>query len=456
MHTLQKLMSLLSTVRMMLTTVLLTVSTLVLSDAVTSLQGDTLTPVGAEKAGNSDGTIPAWTGGLKTSDGAMQDNGSMADPFKGDSVRFTVTAKNAEQYKGQLTRGQMAMFKQYPDTFSMKVYPTRRSASYPDTYYQGTLTNAKSAEMLTGGNGLKNLVSGVPFPVPENGLHVIWNHMLRYRGMSLDLNLSHIIAEANGSFREITNQTIWNFFPSVTDLEEDANLLFFYKSKVLTPARMAGEVTLVHEPIDQVAEPRKAWKYLPGQRRVRRAPNISYDNPATSSDNLKTSDNLDMFNGAPDKYNWTLKGKKEIYIPYNSYSLYDKNLSNADIIQKGHLNPDLLRYELHRVWVVEATLKEGERHVYGKRTFYIDEDTWQIATVDLYDNRGELWRVGMAHIVQYNPYQVPWIVMEVFYDLTSGRYVTTGISNNFKAPLKFGHTASKSDYTPAAIRRWGK
>ncbi|ELU01302.1 hypothetical protein CAPTEDRAFT_201640, partial [Capitella teleta] len=329
----------------------------------------------------------------------------MADPFASDEVLFTITAENLEQYRSQLTPGQLAMFKRYPETFQMKVYPTRRSASYPDNVYDASRNNAETTTLLDGGNGINGLANGVAFPIPENGLEVIWNHMLRYRGDSMDLTLSQVIAEANGDYREITKRTIWNFFPSITDLEEGSNLLFLYKSKVLEPVRMAGEVTLVHEPIDQVEEPRRAWKYLPGQRRVRRAPNVAYDNPATSSDNLKTSDNLDMFNGAPDKYEWTLKGKQEVFIPYNSYALYDKSRSNADIIRPGHINPELARYELHRVWVVEATLKDGQRHVYGKRTFFIDEDTWQASIIDLYDNRDQIWRVGMAHAIQLNPQQ---------------------------------------------------
>ncbi len=416
----------------------------------------TLTPIGAEKSGNAAGTIPPWAGGLKPEQGAMQADGNMADPFASDPVLFTITADKIDQYRNQLTTGQQAMFKRYPDSFKMKVYPTRRSASYPETVYEASLRNAETTALLDGGNGITGLDNGVAFPVPESGLEVIWNHILRYRGDSMTLMLSQVIAEANGDYREITKQTVWNFFPSITDLEENSNLLFLYKSKVLEPVRMAGEVTLVHEPIDQVAEPRRAWKYLPGQRRVRRAPNVAYDNPATSSDNLKTSDNLDMFNGAPDKYEWTLKGKQEIFIPYNSYALYDKNTSNEDIIRPGHINPELARYELHRVWVVEATLKEGQRHVYGKRTFYIDEDTWQASIIDLYDNRDEIWRVGMAHAIQLNPQQVPWLVNEVFYDLNSGRYITNGIANSYKKPLEFGQLASKSDYTPAAIRRWGR
>ncbi|WP_095210186.1 DUF1329 domain-containing protein [Endozoicomonas ascidiicola] len=426
------------------------------AQADTELLGSSLTPVGAEKAGNTDGTIPEWTGGLSPDQGVLQSDGSMDNPFKNDAVQFTITAKNLDKYRNRLSDGQIAMFERHPDTYKMNVYPTRRSASYPEAYYQATKTNPEKVQLTDNGNGLNQLVNGVPFPTPTTGIEVIWNHMLRYRGDSITLPLSQVVAEASGRYKEVTKETVWHFAPSITDAGDNKNLLFFYKSKVLSPVRLAGEVTLVHEPINQVEEPRRAWKYLPGQRRVRRAPNVAYDNPASGTDNLKTADNSDMFNGAPDRYEWTLIGKKELYIPYNSYALYDKNLTNDDIIRPGHINPDLVRYELHRVWEVEATLKEGERHVYSKRTFYVDEDTWQASIVDHYDSRNQLWRMGEAHAIQYNPKQVPWLVNEVFYDLNSGRYVTNGLANAIKEPLEFGVMASKSEYTPAAIRRWGK
>ena len=142
------------------------------------------------------------------------------------------------------------------------------------------------------------------------------------------------------------------------------------------PARLAGGILLVHETLDQVKKPRDAWLYNPGQRRVRRAPQVAYDNPGTAADNMRTTDQLDMFNGAPDRYDWKLVGKREIYVPYNSYRLQDPKLKYKDIITPLHINPDHLRYELHRVWVVEATLQTGERHIYKKRVFYIDEDSW--------------------------------------------------------------------------------
>lgn len=218
---------------------------------------------------------------------------------------------------------------------------------------------------------------------------------------------------------------------------------------------MAGNVLLVHETLNQVKEPRAAWVYNPGQRRVRRAPNVAYDNPGTAADSLRTSDQFDMFNGAPDRYDWKLVGKKEMYIPYNNYLLHSDKLKYKDILTPLHVNPEYLRYELHRVWIVEATLREGSRHLYKKRTFYIDEDSWQIMAADNYDNRDQLWRVSEAHSINY--YEVPtfWTTLETHYDLQSGRYLALGLDNESEM-YDFGITRTDQDYSPGALRRAGR
>lgn len=419
--------------------------------------GNTLTPIGAEKAANADGSIPAWTGGLPVNAGAVDAGGFLADPFPNEKPLFTITAQNVEQYKDKLTPGQYAMFKRYPETYRMPIYTTHRSATVPDNIIAATKQNATNTKLIQGGEGLENFQLANPFPIPKDGLEAIWNHITRYRGASVRRHVVQVTPQANGSFSPVSLEEEFAFRSMMkgVDTSQPSNILFYFKQRVTAPSRLAGNVLLVHETIDQVKEPRMAWLYNAGQRRVRRAPQVSYDGPGTAADGLRTSDNLDMYNGSPDRYDWQLLGKKEIYIPYNSYRLDSTKLKYADIVKAGHLNPDFTRYELHRVWHVTATLKQGERHIYAKRDFYLDEDTWQAAAIDHYDGRGTLWRVAEAHSQYYYDKQVPWYAVEVIHDLLSGRYLALGLKNEEKRAYEFDYPAKESDYTPAALRQSG-
>lgn len=419
--------------------------------------GTTLTPLGAEMAGNADGTIPAWTGGLPKNAGTVDARGFLQDPFASEKPLFVITAENVEQYKDKLTPGQLAMFKRYPQSYRMPVYPTHRSATVPDSVIEATKRNATNTVMVQNGNGLANFDTANPFPIPQNGLEVIWNHITRYRGGSVKRFVTQATPQANGSYSLVYFVDEFTFRGALADVDKskESNVLFYFKQRVTAPSRLAGNVLLVHETLDQVKEPRLSWLYNAGQRRVRRAPQVSYDGPGTAADGLRTSDNFDMYNGAPDRYEWKLNGKKEIYIPYNTYKLDSPDLKYADVIKAGHINQDLSRYELHRVWHVTATLKQGERHIYAKRDFFIDEDTWQASAIDHYDGRGTLWRVAEAHNQYYYNHQVPWYTVETLYDLLSGRYLALGMKNEEKQAYEFGFPAKESDYTPAALRQAG-
>lgn len=419
--------------------------------------GTTLTPLGAEMAGNADGTIPAWTGGLPKNAGTVDARGFLQDPFASEKPLFVITAENVEQYKDKLTPGQLAMFKRYPQSYRMPVYPTHRSASVPDSVIEATKRNATNTVMVQNGNGLANFDTANPFPIPQNGLEVIWNHITRYRGGSAKRFVTQATPQANGSYSLVYFVDEFAFRGALADVDKskESNVLFYFKQRVTAPSRLAGNVLLIHETLDQVKEPRLSWLYNAGQRRVRRAPQVSYDGPGTAADGLRTTDNFDMYNGAPDRYEWKLNGKKEIYIPYNTYKLDSPDLKYADVIKAGHINQDLSRYELHRVWHVTATLKQGERHIYAKRDFFIDEDTWQASAIDHYDGRGTLWRVAEAHNQYYYNHQVPWYTVETLYDLLSGRYLALGMKNEEKQAYEFGFPAKESDYTPAALRQAG-
>lgn len=420
--------------------------------------GTELTPLGAIKEGNAAGTIPAWQGGLAR-DAAPVERGFVGDPYAQDRPLFVITADNAEQYRENLSPGQLAMLANYPQTYRIPVYPSRRSASVPEHIQAAARKSVTSVSTTNDGNALSGFGESryYAFPIPQNGLEAIWNHMTRYRGGSVKRISAYIAPYANGSYSAVRMYDEISYAETVgnVDKEQLDTVLFFYKQRVLSPARMAGNVVLIHETIDQVADPRRAWIYNAGQRRVRRAPQLAYDGPGQASDGQRTVDNHDLYNGAPDRYDWKLVGRREMYIPYNSFRLASPTLRHDQMFQAGHLNQDYTRYELHRVWEVEATLKPGQRHIYAKRRFFIDEDTWQIALADMYDGRGDLWRVGEGHMIQFYHVQVPNYAGEVLYDLQNRRYIAIGFGNEEDSGAEYGFASKLSDFSPSALRSAG-
>lgn len=425
------------------------------ADQLARLDGD-LTPVGAERAGNADGSIPAWTGGIGRDAGQRDADGFLSDPFAADQPLFVITAANVEQYRDKLTPGQLALFQRYPTTYRIPVYPTRRSVALPQSYLDATRANAAATRLAEGGNGLLDYRSGgLPFAIPQNGLEVIWNHIGRYRGLGFQRQVVQASPQANGTYTPSVIRQQLAYPAGLSDYapQEMANVLYYYREEFLSPARLAGGVLLVHETINQVKEPRMAWQYNAGQRRVRRAPQIAYDSPG--AEGMRTMDDLDLFNGSPDRFDWQLLGKKEIYIPYNSYQLGSPKLKYADIIQPGHINPEHTRYELHRVWHVSATLKPGQRHVYSRRDLFIDEDSWQAAQADAYDGRGQLWRVSEGHASFFYDQQSPQYNAETHYDVLSGRYAVNALYNEEKQAYRFDQTFNRKQFTPSALRASG-
>lgn len=417
-----------------------------------------LTPLGAIRAGNADGSIPAWTGGITKFPTGYEVGQHHLDPFANDKVLYTITAKNADEYKDVLSPGQLTLFAAYPETFKMNVYQTRRSASFPEHVYDAILENATKSELILDGNGIKNATVGIPFPIPANGLEVIWNHELRYRGEKIKRFGGQAAPTASGDYTLVgfDDQMLLPYNTKGANAKEleQTNILFKFKQKVTEPARLAGSALLVYETVNQIKEPRQAWTYNTGQRRVRRAPNVAYDSPGTAADSLRTTDDFDMFNGAPDRYQWNLLGKQELIVAYNDYRLHSDKLTYDQILVPHHINPDYVRYEKHRVWVVEATLKNDIRHVYKKRVFYFDEDSWQIMVTDIYDNRDELYRVGIAHGLNYYELPAQWTTLEVFHDFPSRRYIAMGLDNEAKM-YDFSPDINASQFTPSALRREG-
>lgn len=411
-----------------------------------------LTPVGAERAGNAAGTIPPWTGGLPQQ--AMDPGRGYIDPYADDPRLFTITADNVDQYRDQLSPGYLEMFRRYPETYRLHVYPTRRSANWParvlaEVRAQAPLARTEGYRLLDVGR------SAVPFPITSDPLQMMWNHSLRWRGGSVKRVYSWFPVDSRGRYFTVTAMDVMAFDQQGYMKNPRPNRLFNIYGLYLAPANIEGQITLVWEPIDQVAESRQTWQYMTVSRRVRRVPSLAYDDVDQRTQGLRTVDQYDGWNGAPDLYDWQLVGKREVYIPYNSYQLSSRSLKYADIIRPGHLNPELLRYELHRVWVIEARLRPGKRHRYPRRTFYLDEDTWQVSMEEVYDRDGQLWRFGCHPAMQFYDVMVPWYRATVFHDFKLGAYLASDLENESKFERQWGWKGDINDFLPVNLRRLG-
>jgi hypothetical protein len=422
--------------------------------------GADLTPLGAERAGNSAGTIPGWDGGLTSPAKAgfpdFKPGSHHPDPFAGDKPLYAVTAANMSQYTGVLAEGHKKLLAKYP-TFRMPVYPTRRSAASPQRIYAATQRIATTATLAPGGNGVLNAGEGIPFPIPKEGVEVFWNHVLRFRGESIERTYGQFPVTSGGTYQMVRLKEEAHVAYSLPGARSESldNVIAYFIQETLSPARLAGEILLVHETLDQSKENRRAWIYNPGQRRVRRAPNVAFDNPGINTDNLNTSDQLDIYNGSPQRYEWKLVGKKELLVPYNAYKLRSDKLKYTDILKKNHIDPSLARYELHRVWVVESTLKPGVSHLYKRRTLYVDEDSWQIVVVDCYDVRGQLYRVQEGHVINYFELPTLWTAVEINMDMSTGRYIAVGLDNEEPRSRDFTIARAPKDYQPSTLQRRG-
>lgn len=414
-----------------------------------------LTPVGAERQGNGK-DIPAWKGGLARNT-KMKSGEFHSDPYAQDQPVLRIDQTNMAEHSKRLTRGQQTLLKRYPE-LHFNIYPSQRSASYPQYVYDSIRDNATSATLMKYGSGVEGATMSSPFPIPESGLEVLWNHTLRFRGQGFSSGAyTAAVTEAGDRAETLRDyQYLFHYSTKGAQPEDLNNKIFFMKRKTLAPANLAGKISLVHETLDQIRSPRKSWVYVPGQRRLRRTPNLGYDTADINTNSIRTFDQTDMFNGAPDYYSWQLLGKQELYIPYNAYKVHQGTLSNDDILLSHHLNPQLLRYEAHRVWVVEATLRKGYRHKYSKRRYYFDEDSWSIVYAEEYDDKDNLLQVTEAHTINFYDVQLVFPTLEITYDLENRRYYAEGLDNERGSTLNFDAQFTPRQFSTSAVRREAK
>jgi hypothetical protein len=442
-------------------TMALVIASLVAGSALAAVSADeakqlgtTLTAVGAEKAGNKDGTIPEYTGGIKPPPGFQAGSTVRPDPFENEKPRLTITGKDLGAQADKLTEGTKELLKRYP-TMRVDVYPTHRTVAVPQRIVDNTLKNATSAKTTEEGVALDNVLAGYPFPIPKTGSEAIWNHLLRYNGLGYDgPRYENWNVDAAGvPTLAVVADAFWAwpiFDPKKSGTISASDPYWLVKLLYVGPARRNGEALLWIDSVNPLKQPRRAWQYLPGQRRVKLAPDLAYDTPNPGAAGAGTYDDVSVFNGAIDRFDWKLVGKREMYVPYSSYRLTYHKVA-ADVTKPNHLNPDLVRWELHRVWVVEATLKPGKRHIYSKRVFYLDEDSWTALASDQYDASGKLYRASFAFQSYSYDVQAPFGDTFAIYDFASGVYNITGLFGPYKGVKYMQELPRETFWSPEAL-----
>ncbi|SEQ67337.1 Tetratricopeptide repeat-containing protein [Solimonas aquatica] len=419
--------------------------------------GGALTPVGAEASGNADGSIPAWTGGLQKAQwpAAYRPGQRLVNPYENEKPLFTITRDNLAQYRAQLSAGHLALFARYAD-YRMPVYATHRSVAYPQAIYEASAANKGRARLL-GSDALENARLGFPFPEPRSGVEIMWNHRTRYRGNTLQMQSTQAVV--GNSEPQLLNQTerIFERYANIADPADltRENILLYYLTWFGKSRNGVDFVALVHETTNSLRQGRNIWVIPEGMRRMFRVPPVGYDQPFPGAQGLMFIDMVDMYNGAFDRYVWRLTGKRELYIPYNAYALSDGRYRYAQLLTPRFLNPAGTRYERHRVWVIEAEERGGKHHAFGRRTFYVDEDSWNVVLVENEDHEGKLWRFQEGHLLPaYNALAANCAPV-VTYDFKDGRYFANRLLAE-DPPPQFDLPMKPGEFLPDAVRaRYG-
>lgn len=404
-------------------------------------QLDKLTPAGAIREANRDGSIPAWQGAEAPLPGYEWGKLRLDHwKHKDEKPLFSIDASNVDKYADRLSAGQVAMLKQRKG-YRMDVYPTHRSCGVPDFVAANTRRNLTTAKMAENGWSLKEaVVPGFPFPMPTSGVEAMWNAKMRYRGVGIDYKGTITAASPRPGgtewIRADSEQTL--FIPSgakgATLLSTLPPVEFYVYFGYTAPAALAGQALAITQFINQAEN--ETFYYFPGQRRVRRMPTYSHDAPQIGFENQYTLDEPNVFNGALDRFDWKLVGRKEMLVPYNAFGAYDFKAKFEDVARPDFLAPTHRRYELHRVWVVEATVKAGMRHSAPKRTVYLDEDSWAPVLMDDFDGQGKLTKLREGMLIPVYETGTCDVMAMVQYNVPEGRYVfdthTVGVGKDIR------------------------
>jgi len=385
--------------------------------------------------------------------GFNEESGEYKDPFSDDSPLYKITSNNYLQYEKYLTPGQLKMLSTYESTFFMNIYPSKRSCAVPNEVLE--LSKNGNAKMVDEGEGVEGTVGSIPFPDASKPLHHVWNHILRYRGVDIEGGSPYYIVNHDGEFFTGAGKAIaknyWNPFVS-----NKKGLQGKIMTKVTEPPRLADAGVLVIESLNARATPRRAWVYSPATRRVKRAPNLAYDNYNAFSQGLTTVDSYDGFNGAKDRYKWSDGGTVLKYMPYNSYKFY--NASHEKTITALHVNQEYLRYELVKVNIVNADLKDGMRHVLPHRVMYFDFDSHNFLAEDIYDGQKNLMRYRELPLMNFYDEPMCNAIHAATYDFAMKKYLLNNVRSLDvpKVKWRLDKPHKENIFTPEGFKRWAR
>ena len=408
-----------------------------------------LTPLGGLLEGNSEGSIPLWIGGGLSSSDLIN--------LTTEQAKLIINIQNYKKHIHRLSSAQIQMIERFPDSYKIYIYKTLRTQHAPQWLYNATEKNKTSAKLENEGTLLSGTWPGVPFPIPKSGVEIVWNHLLSWRGVSFEANMTETVVYPKKKMELNTSiKTVFYYFDKKRHELTNSKILS-YLSSITAPAALAGDKLLVSDYANTTKKPRQTWIYLSNTRKVQRVPAATFDNILSNSGGLRLADEVNMYNGSPELYQWKVIEKKEIYIPYNNQNIAFSNIKKENLLTPNHINSSLIRNELHRVWVLEGTLKEGKQHIYPRRIFYIDEDSWTIVISESYNKKNELWRSAFSHPVYYPSMPGVFSGLDSFYDSKRAMYYSQWFRLEGHEGIKFKDTLyNKRNFSPSALRREAK
>lgn len=419
--------------------------------------GKSLTALGAIKAGNADGTIPAYDGGLCTPVAGYKPKSAKGgwpyvDPFADEKPLYSIDSKNMSEYADKLAEGTKVMLERYPDTFRVDVFPTHRTACFPDYVYKNTIERVMKPKLVGDAPGIMDAHAQFPFPIPKNGFEAMWNGLLRFAGPYEAGGFTQYVVDNSGNVTLSNFSTVQDerrFWDNDLEYSDDMTYWRDIATQAGPPAQ-AGSKNMIFQYLRADERKTKAWTYIPGQRRVRASPEFTYDTVSTLSGVL-LFDEINGFDGRMDKFDFKLLGRQEMIVPYNDYRRFLQ--PQKELLTAHHVAPEGHRWELHRVWVVEGTLKEGERHVQKRKKFYLDEDSWAILLYTSFDHQDKPHHYFVSPVYQeYDKPQLRSNAMYDLYDLTTGNYT----AQVFPGPkgtgyIKLDEPWPANTYTPGGL-----